>query len=91
VAAKPDAEEHHCEDNGVAGGIGLAAGLAPQVDPASWRARALTPFTRAYLGETVGQEVIRTLGLVNENPERSTAEEALNRDLFPRDGFLSPR
>ena len=41
VAAKPDAEEHHCEDNGVAGGIGLAAGLAPQVDPASWRARGL--------------------------------------------------
>ena len=62
-----------------------------QVDPPSWRARALTPFTRAYLGETVVQEVIRTLGLVNENLERSMAEEKLNRDLFPRDEFLSPR
>ena len=61
------------------------------VDPPSWRARALTPFTRAYLGETVVQEVIRTLGLVNENLERSMAEEKLNRDLFPRDEFLSPR
>ncbi|MGH9463401.1 MAG: fused MFS/spermidine synthase [Vicinamibacteria bacterium] len=61
-----------------------------QVDPASWRGRALSSFTRAYLGETIVQEVIRTLSLVNDSPGSSTAEETLNRDLFPRDEFLTP-
>jgi spermidine synthase len=61
-----------------------------QVDPASWRERALSSFTRAYLGETIVQEVVRTLSLVNDSPGSTTAEETLNRDLFPRDEFLTP-
>jgi spermidine synthase len=61
-----------------------------QVDPASWRERAISSFTRAYLGETVVQEVIHALSLVNDRPGPSPAEEAMNRDLFPRDEFLTP-
>ncbi|HEX9722668.1 MAG TPA: fused MFS/spermidine synthase [Vicinamibacteria bacterium] len=61
-----------------------------QVDPASWRERAISPFSRTYLGEPVVQELIHTLNLARESARPSTAEESLNRDLFPRDEFLSP-
>ena len=64
-----------------------------QLDLISWRDHALSSFTRSYLGPSVVQEVATALKSPNPTlKERDSPgyDAELNRDLFPRDEFLTP-
>ncbi len=60
--------------------------------PAEWRGRLDTPAVSAYLGRRIRKATAQLLARLQPVPhaERSASEVDLDRDLFPRDEFLTP-
>jgi len=61
------------------------------VDPESWRSRLRSPAVQAHLGHERAaniQPLLERIALVP--PPEELSEGELNRDLFPRDEFLTP-
>jgi spermidine synthase len=60
-------------------------------DPAAWEARLRSPEVTAYLGRERAEDVLRLLVRMEPVQDaRGFLDEEMNRDLFPRDEFLTP-
>ena len=63
-----------------------------EIDPETWRSRALSPEVRAYLGEDGATGTAWLLERVQQlhRLRRRQLQKNMNFDLFPRDEFHSP-
>jgi predicted membrane-bound spermidine synthase len=59
------------------------------IEPDVWRRRLRVPAVVGYLGP-VARSVDRVLTTARTVPARPVEEDQINRDLFPRDEFLTP-
>ena len=56
----------------------------------AWVGRLQSGAVRTYLGPVVAKEVLQSLKTYRPAAPPTTIETELNRDLFPRDEFVSP-